>query len=218
METNCCTSTVNTTTNMESAAVASDGSQLTMPTETVSQSQSQPQLQSQSKMILAEKAKTRTMPTKKPAVSGHSKSSTGMRSGTVSTILTAAGSAASSVPCRSLKEIETLQKNNLISAIKELQLVEEKRMARLDAVKSRKDKITLEKRYETERQLDANKIERLKADYVSVRSKIDAGEYTSREENCGSTVRGPEKLPECAPRFHGLDKAEEIVSSISCRF
>jgi hypothetical protein len=123
-----------------------------------------------------------------------------------------AQSALLSGPCKSAQDIQHMQQQNLIAAINELSATEQKRLSRLSHVKTRKERSILEKRFVIERQLDANKIERLKSDYIALKSKIETGEFAVRDQS--SVARGPAALPEVVQRFHGLDSASEIVSTL----
>lgn len=80
-----------------------------------------------------------------------------------------------SLPCSSTQEIVETQKKNLVAAINEASRAEEKRIQKLELVKSQSRKAELEVRFERERIEDQTKIQNLSKDLKSIREAVKSG-------------------------------------------
>lgn len=116
-------------------------------------------------------------------------------------------------PCTNNQQLESLQKQALLDALKDAVKAESKRLDRLEKANP-KEKAALENRFAEERLTDKTKISRLKEDFESLAVKLRSGELdisqssrTIRTDQVGVTkIKTIDKN-----RFQGLESDSDVV-------
>jgi hypothetical protein len=108
---------------------------------------------------------------------------------------------------KSSNEIIHKQGENLKLLIKEARHAEADRLHRLELAADEWRKRELEKRFETERHLDREKIERMRADFEGLKAAVERGDV-----NISARVySSPRKLEMDSNRFSGLESEIDIL-------
>ncbi len=115
------------------------------------------------------------------------------------------------------------QRKCLLEAIEDARAAEEKRLDRLDYVKSKKEESILEKRFEIERNKDKTRLDYLLQDYNVLKKAIVSGDYekqvTLHKELSQSVTMSSNQLSSLDSkglplknRFAGLDDPTDIIN------
>ncbi len=137
----------------------------------------------------------------------------------MSSTITATESLSSSRPLHILSK----QRKCLLEAIEEARTAEEKRLDRLDYVKSKKEEKMLEKRFEIERNKDKVRLDYLLQDYNVLKNAIASGDYDKQvnlQKELSQSLTLPSNQQQILDRkglplknrFAGLDDPIDIIN------
>lgn len=137
----------------------------------------------------------------------------------MSSTVTATESFSSSRPLHILSK----QRKCLLEAIEEARTAEEKRLDRLDYVKSKKEEKMLEKRFEIERNKDKVRLDYLLQDYNVLKNAIASGDYDKQvnlQKELSQSLTLPSNQQQSLDRrglplknrFAGLDDPIDIIN------
>lgn len=117
-------------------------------------------------------------------------------------------------PSSSLETLVERQKESLLRTLKECRVAEEKRSARFERASSASERTTLEARFEMERTLDQERVQRLTTDFNLVRRAVVQGDINEAVVETRKVLATKKVLPKLEPdhnRFAGCDTQADLI-------